>query len=153
MITRLSAGIAVDDQYQPKSTFRKGWPAGNAGFAVPKSSRLVSSLRFGSRQSPVTLPSERPHAPSANVFVFASALAQLYQPMQPASFNQINPVRLSVIVPLLLSVNRGLGHARPLCRAPSSLSGVLAYNSSFVPSLAGVRGLQIPACSRARPPR
>gem|GEM_PF-6646498 len=115
-----SSTRVVDDQYLDAWKFVKGWPDGKAGSKVPRSNRLVSSLRFGKRQSPATLPSERPHAPSAKTFAEDRAVDHTSCPKQSAFFNQISPVRLSVIVPFRLSVNRGLGDVdTPFSRSPS----------------------------------
>ena len=43
-----------------------------------------------------------------------------YVPSQLASSSQVSPVRLSVTVPLPLSVKRGLGQGTPFSRSPSS---------------------------------
>src|SRR5262249_42054622 len=69
----------VDDQKAPPPATYRGLPVGNAGPALLKSNTLANSLMLGSRQSPATLPSERPHAtlPLANVFAAVSALAQV----------------------------------------------------------------------------
>jgi len=48
----LPGELAVDDQYLAAWKFVKGWRAGNAGLRLLRSNRLVSSLRFGKRQSP-----------------------------------------------------------------------------------------------------
>ncbi|NJN98855.1 MAG: hypothetical protein HC875_34555, partial [Anaerolineales bacterium] len=62
-------------------------------FIVPALLRLATSLRA--------------------VAQVLTALAQL------AFFSQISPVRLSVTVPLPLSVKRGLGQVAPRCKFPS----------------------------------
>src|SRR5262245_44704371 len=75
---------------------------------------------FGNRQSPASLPSVRPHSPLSRPLTSDKASSQVRSPKQLAFFTQINPVRLSVLVPSELSVKRGVGHARPFSSAPSS---------------------------------
>ena len=72
----LPGELAVDDQYLAAWKFVKGWRAGNAGLRLLRSKRLASSLRFGKRQSPALLPSERPHAPFARLFASDRAVDQ-----------------------------------------------------------------------------
>src|SRR5262245_53804 len=71
---------SVDVQYLPAWKFVKGWPLGKAGLSLFRSKRLASSLRFGKRQAPARLPSERPHAPLAKALASPRATDQ---PMIP----------------------------------------------------------------------
>jgi hypothetical protein len=106
-----------------------------AGLKNPKSIRLCSSLTFGNRQSLATLPSGRPQSvvvlagSSAKLFAALRAFPHVCPPKQVAFLSQINPVRLSLTVPLLLSVKRRVAKGTPAwispsCPVPAQLMGM-----------------------------
>ena len=116
------------DQYRLDRTFRKGsssdhWPVpavfGIEGSQNPKGTRLSSSRLFGNPHRPAMEPSDNPQKPSSKVLQSFDALGQVLSPKQLAFFDHINPVKLSVMVPSSLSLNRGLGHAIPILKSPS----------------------------------
>jgi hypothetical protein len=106
----------------------------------PAFTRLSHSDTFGKRQIPAVLPSVSPQSPFFNPLTAVWASGQYLPPKQAVSFSQTRLVSLSVIVPLLLSVNLGEGHGTPLFTSPSCpVAGNYHPCSIITGSLAGLR--------------